>query len=198
MKKYLTLLFILTMTVSLCACGQKGSESLPGASGTPGASVSKTETEASSGETDADTASQDKQKGAVTIEITPPDGWTPVEGSVLPVQYTKGTASFMVKTEPFSSDTLDEVVNEALGVYQKSFDNLKVQGEAEPFTVDEKDARKLTFTCTISKMNMKYLYVYLFAVDKTYVITFGDQESTFDTLAADYETILSNIHFKAQ
>ena len=45
---------------------------------------------------------------------------------------------------------------------------------------------------------MKYLYVFLFAADKTYVITFGDQESTFDTLAADYETILSNIKFKAQ
>jgi predicted small lipoprotein YifL len=198
MKRYLTLFLILIMAVSLCACGQKGSEPLPGTSGTPGESASKTEAEASSGETGTDTASQDKQEGAVTIEITPPDGWTKNEGSVLPVHYMKGTASFMVKTEPFDSATLDGVVDEALGIYQKSFENLKVQGEIEPLTVDEKDARKLTFTCTVSKMNMKYLYVYLFAADKTYVITFGDQESTFDILAADYETILSNIKFKAQ
>ena len=198
MKKYLTLFFILIMAASLCACGQKGTEPVSETSGAPGTTSSKTETEASSGETGADTASPNKQEGAVAIEITPPDGWTPVEGSVLPVQYMKGTASFMVKSEPFSGATLDDVVDESLGMYQKSFDNLKVQGEAEPLTVDEKDARKLTFTCTVSKMNMKYLYVYLFAADKTYVITFGDQESTFDTLAADYETILSNIKFKAQ
>jgi predicted small lipoprotein YifL len=183
------------MTVSLGACGQKGSGSSPDASGT---SASKTETEVSSDKTGADTTSQDNQEGAVTIEITPPDGWTKNEGSVLPVHYMKDTASFMVKEEPFDSATLDDVVDEALGIYQKSFDNLKVQGEIEPLTVDEKDARKLAFTCTVSKMSMKYLYVYLFAADKTYVITFGDQESTFDTLAADYETILSNIKFKAQ
>lgn len=198
MKRYLILCFILIMTVSLCACGQDKSEPLPESSGAPGASVSKNETEASGNEIDADAASQDKQEGVVAIEITPPDGWEPVEGSVLPVQYMKGTASFMVKAESFSSTTLDDVVNEALGIYQKSFDSLRVQGEAESFTVDEKDARRLTFTCTVSKMNMKYLYVYLFVADKTYVITFGDQESTFNTLAADYEAILSDIRFKAQ
>ena len=198
MRKYLMLCFILIMAVSLCACRQKGTEPVPEVSSTPGASDSKTKSETSSTKTDSDTASQDKQESDVTIEIAPPDGWTPVESSVLPVQYMKGTASFMVKSEPFSSATLDDVVNEALGMYQKSFDNLKVQGEAEPFTVDEKDARKLTFTCTVSKINMKFLYVYLFTADKTYVITFGDQESTFDTLAADYETILSNIKFNAQ
>ena len=197
MKKYLSLFILLIMAVSLCACGQKGSAPPAGASGTPGASAPISKTENSSSEA-ADTASQNKQEGAVTIEITPPDGWKPVEGSVLPVQYMKGTASFMVKTEPFGSATLDDVVNEALGMYQKSFDNLVVQGEVEPLTVDEKDARKLTFTCTVSTLDMKYLYVFLFAADKTYVITFGDQESTFDTLAADYETILSNIKFKAQ
>lgn len=198
MKRYLTLFFILIMTVSLCACGQIKSEPLPETSGTPDTSASKTETEALSSQTDTDTASQDKQEGVVAIEITPPDGWTPVEGSILPVHYLKGTANFMVKAEPFNSVTLDDVVNEALGIYQKSFDNFKVQGEVEPFTVNEKDARKLTVTCTVSNINMKYLYVYLFASDKTYVITFGDQESTFDTLAADYETILSNIKFTAQ
>lgn len=195
MKRYITLCFILIMVISLCACGQKKSEAF---TETPGASTSKNETEASNSQPGADTTSQNKQEGTVAIEITPPDGWTKVEGSVLPVQYMKGTASFMVKAEPFSSTNLDDVVKEAIGIYQNSFDNLKVQGEIEPFTVDEKDARKLTFTCPISKLNMKYLFVYLFAADKTYVITFGDQESTFDTLAADYETILNNIRFEAE
>lgn len=176
MKRYLTLLLVLIMTVLLCNCGQNE----------PGAS------------SDAGTASVDKQEGIVEIEITPPDGWIPVEGSVLPVQYMKGTSSFMVKEEPFSGANLDDVVGEALEIYQDSFDNIEVQGEAEPFTVDGKDARKLTFSCTISDMNMKFIYVYLFAADKTFVITFGDQESTFDTLAADYETILGSIRFVTQ
>lgn len=198
MKKYLTLFLILIMAISLCACGQKGSEPIPGTSETSGASASKPEADASSGETGADTASQDKQEGDVTIEITPPDGWTKNEGSVLPVHYMKGTGSFMVKAEPFESDTLDDVVNEALEIYQKTFDNLKVQGDVEQFTVDEKDARKLTFTCTVSNINMKYLYVYLFVEGKAYVITFGDLADNFDSLSADYETILNNIHFKAK
>lgn len=132
------------------------------------------------------------------IDVTPPDGWAPVEGSSVPVQYMKGTASFMVKAENFDSTTLDGVAHEALDIYQKSFDNFKIQDDAEPLTVDEKDARKLSFTCTVSKIDMKYLYVYLFAADKTYVITFGDQEGTFDTLSTDYETILNTIKFKAQ
>lgn len=190
MKRYLTLLLILVMTVALCACGQNEPSDAAGTSGSAASAA-----EDSGSEADADTGSQDKQEGVVEIEITPPDGWTPVEGSVIPVQYMKGTASFMVKEEPFAGATLDEVVSEALEIYQGSFDNVTVQGEAEPFTVDGKDARTLTFTCTISNLNMKFLYVYLFAADKTFVITFGDQESTFDSLTGDYETILSNIRF---
>ncbi len=176
------LLLILIMAVSLFACGQEKSETPTEAADASSTAVSETEA----------------SEGVVEIEITPPDGWTPVEGSVLPVQYMKGTASFMVKEEPFSGSTLDDVASEALGMYQESFDNVKVQGEAEPFTVDDKDARKLTFTCTIGSLNMKFLYVYLFVEDRTFVITFGDQESTFDALAADYETILSDIRFKTQ
>ena len=194
MKRYFVLFFVVIMTFSLYACGQK----LPDTSGASGTSSPNTEAGNPSSTTNTDTGSQDKQAGDVVVEITPPDGWTPVEGSVLPVHYMKGTASFMVKAEPFSKATLDDVVTEALGMYQKSFDNLNVQGEVEPYTVDEKDARKLTFTCTISKMNMKYVYVYLFAADKTYVITFGDLASSFDSLNDDYETILSSIRFKAQ
>ncbi len=104
----------------------------------------------------------------------------------------------MVKEEKFGSETLDDVVNEAAAIYESAFDNFKITGEAEPYTIDEKDARKLTFTCTISGMNMKFLYVYLFAADKTFVITFGDLDTSFDALLADYDTILDNITFTAQ
>lgn len=143
----------------------------------------------------ADTAPAEKQAGAVIVEITPPEGWTPVEGSVLDVQYLKGTASFMVKPEPFAGATLDEVVKEATAIYQKSFGSYTPEGQAEPLTVDSKDARKLTFTCTVSNIQMKFTYVYLFAGDQTYVITFGDQKSTFDALNTDIETILNDIRF---
>lgn len=200
MKRGITILCALTLLFSLCACGQKQvqNESIaPSAS-----SFEKDMPEATSDQpdtnSDTDASQQEKEAGTVTIEITPPEGWTKNEGSVLPVHYMKGTASFMVKTEPFTSATLDEVVTEALDMYQKSFDNLSVVGEAEPSTVDEKDARTLTFTCTVSKMNMKYLYVYLFAADQCYVITFGDLESSFDALAADYEAILNGIRFVAE
>lgn len=206
MKRSLALLLVLMMAASLCACDQKDTKSShPGTSAAPGASasqpapgVSQPAPAVSSGKADAGTASLEKQAGDVVVEIAPPDGWARMEGSVLPVHYMKGTASFMVKAEPFTGETLDDVVDEALAIYQKSFGNIQVQGEAEPFTVDEKDARRLTFTCTLSNINMKFLYAYLFAADKTYVITFGDQESTFDALSADYETILSDIRFIAQ
>lgn len=202
MKKYLMLLLSLMMVASLCSCGQK-QPPVDDVSGAP-AATDQAEPDSSSVEaavntpSETEAAEQVKQQGDVTIDITPPEGWMPVEGSVLPVQYLKGTASFMVKSEPFTSSTLDDVVTEALGIYQKAFDNLTVVEEAEPFTVDEKDARRVTFTCTVSDISMKFLYVYLFAADKTYVITFGDMESTFDALSSDYETILSSIRFVVQ
>lgn len=193
MKRALAFLCVLMLSFSLCACGQKASPTAP-------ESAPKTATPDSgdSADTSAAAAPQEKQEGGVKIEVTLPEGWAKNEGSVLPVHYMKGTASFMAKEEPFSGATLDDVVKEALEIYQKSFDNLTVQEEAEPFTVDEKDARRMTFTCTVSKMQMKFLYVYLFAADKVYVITFGDMENTFDALADDYEAILSGIRFATQ
>lgn len=197
MKKFLTLILTFMIAASLCACGQKGSGPSPEASG-QSTSAPNTEAGGSGSETGEDAASQQKQAGTVTVEILPPEGWTKNEASVLPVHYMKGTASFMVKAEPFSGTTLDDVVKEALEIYKKSFDNVSVQGEVEALTVDEKDARSLTFTCSVSNINMKYLYVYLFAADKTYVITFGDSAESFDSLSSDYEAILSNIKFKVQ
>jgi len=132
----------------------------------------------------------------VNISIVPPEGWEPVEGSVLQVQYLKGTASFMVKDENFTGDALDAVVEEAKEIFTGSFDNVEYLGEPEYITVDGKDGVKLLFTCEISSMKMKYEYVYLFVGDDVYAITFGDLADNFDKLSADYEAILGAIKFE--
>ncbi|MGE4273713.1 MAG: hypothetical protein AB7E31_12710 [Desulfitobacterium sp.] len=193
MKRLIMLFILLILAVSLCACSQKESSTPPNASESSSSVAMK-----SDGQKDTSPVqSENEQERKISIEISPPDGWKLMEGSVLPVHYMKNTASFMVKEEPFTSGTLDGVVDEALEIYKKTFDNLAVQGEVETITIDGKEAKKLTFTCVVSKMNMKYLYVYLFAEGKTYVITFGDLADSFDSLSADYTAILSNIEFKA-
>ncbi len=159
----------------------------------PDSQTSNDTEESSDSESGTDAVSS--ETGSVVVEITPPDGWEKIEGSVIAAQYMKNTASFMVKDEPFDRETLDDVVSDAIDIYQGAFDNFKVLGEVEPLTIDEKDARKMTFTCTVSGMNMKFVYVYLFVADNTYVITFGDLETTFDTLTNDYDTILNDIKF---
>jgi len=194
MKKCIIWISIFMIVVSLCACGQKESSVPPKASNSSSSAITK-----STDQTDSSPAkSENGQERKINIEISPPQGWKLNEDSVLPVHYMKNTASFLVKEENFTSSTLDGVVDEALKIYGKTFDNLAVQGDVETITVDGKEAKKLTFTCTVSKMNMKYLYVYLFAEGKTYVITFGDFADSFDSLSADYTTILNDIKFKAQ
>ncbi len=195
MKKSVTLFLILAMAVSVSACSQKAASAPPQTSA-PTASAASTKPEEQA--VSAPVPAENGQKKKVTVEITPPEGWEPVTGSVLAVQYMKNTASFMVKEENFSGGTPDAVVDEALGIYKKSFANLAVQGSAESVTIDGKEAKKLTFTCEISKMKMKYLYVYVPVEGKTQVITFGDLADSFDSLSADYETILKNIKFKVQ
>lgn len=191
MKRYLTLFILLIMVVSLCACSQKESSTPANASDSSSSAATK-----SDGLIDTSPAqSINGQEREITVEISPPEGWKPVEGSVLPVQYMKNTASFMVKEESFTSDTLDGVVDEALEIYGKTFNNLAVQGDVKTIIIDGKEAKKLTYTCVVSNMNMKYLYIYLYAEGKTYVIMFGDLADSFDSLSADFEAILKNIKF---
>ena len=177
MKKYLMLSLILILAISLFSCTQKESSE-----------------SSQTSEPVAETTDQDEE---VTIEVSPPEGWELNKDSVLPVHYMKNTASFMTKVEPFTSDTLDGVVDEALGIYKDTFDNLAVQGDVETITVDGKEAKKLLFTCTVSGADMKYLYVYLFVEGDVYVITFGDLADSFDSLSDDYTTILKDIKFKS-
>lgn len=136
------------------------------------------------------------KNGETKISIAPPAGWEPVVGSVLPVQYMKNTASFMVKQENFSGKTVDDVVMGAKKIFERSFKEVVYADEAEAITVDGFDARKLVFTCTVSKLQMKYEYIYLFVGENVYAITFGDLANTFDSLAADYEQILKDLRFE--
>lgn len=195
MKRYIVLFLTFTVAGLLCACSQKDTANLTVSSYT---SASGDSAAISYQSEPAQVQKKEGQEQKIAIEISPPEGWKPMEGSVLPVHYMKSTASFMVKEERFQSTELDAIVTEALGIYQKSFDNVAVVGDVETITVDGKEAKKLIFTCTVGKLEMKYLYVYLLVEGRTYVITFGDLANTFDTLSADYEAILSNIGFKAQ
>ena len=142
------------------------------------------------------TKEENMNKFIAKIETVPPSGWEPVEGSVIPVQYLKDTTSFMVKTENFQSTALDDVISEAKGAFEGSFEGVAYAGDAESITVDGKDARKLIFTCEVSGMQMKYEYVYLVAGGSVYAITFGGSADTFDSLLADYEQILTDICFQ--
>ncbi len=139
---------------------------------------------------------QAPQSSKVKISDAIPDGWESVEGSVLPVQYMKETASFMIKKEMFTADTLDGVVDEAKAIFDKTFDNVKYQGDTEAIQIDGKEAQKIVFTCEVSKMNMKYMYVYVFVGNDLYAITLGNLAENFDSLSTDYETILTKIKFE--
>lgn len=200
MKKFILPVLALLLSASICACGQKGEAASPESSGT---TAGETESSAPADQSAVVPADQSdtlpavtEGSGEITIEITPPDGWTPVEGSVLDVQYMKNTASFMAKEEAFTGTTLDEIVSEAQEIYGNAFDNYTVTSGPETAEIDGREARTLTFTCKISGMSMKYLYAYVMVEGKTIVITFGDLETSFDSLSADYDTILGNIRFK--
>jgi hypothetical protein len=81
------------------------------------------------------------------INVTVPDGWKAVEGSVLEYQYMKNTASFMIKKEAFSETTLDGVVAAAESIFKQTFTGYKKIGSTENIKVGGKDAKKIVFTC---------------------------------------------------
>lgn len=186
MKKILVICLLLFVLIGVYGCGSDASNS---------SSNVKTSNSTVSEETSKTSNSEAAKTDKADIKVSVPEGWTPVAGSVLPVQYMKNTASFMMKTEKFSGKTLDDVVKEAKDIFGKTFKNVEYIGDAETITVDGKDARKFIFSCEVSKMKMKYEYVYVFVGSEIYAITFGDLEGTFDSLAQDYEQILNKISF---
>lgn len=182
MKKILIILLSGIIIFNLAACSSADSSS----KGTD-------EKEKSTQSTGQDKAPKEE----VSIEIDPPSGWEPVVGSVLQVQYMKGTASFMVKKEGlFSGKTADDVVLEAKEIFSKTFKDVSYEGEKKAVTINGKDARQIKFTCTVGKIKMKYEYVYLLVGGSVYAITFGDLADNFDSLSKDYEQILKEIKFK--
>jgi len=185
-KKIIMIMLCLILMITLSACSSQKTPVEDQKASSEGQASSAGQTESTSV----------TNKAEAKINIVPPSGWKPVEGSVLQVQYMKNTASFMVKSEPFSQKNIDEVVIEAKRIFSDTFDEVKFEGEPETITVDGKDARKLIFTCKVSGMQMKYEYVYLFVGGKVYAITFGDLAATFDSLSADYEQILKGITFE--
>lgn len=174
MRRLLILGLGVLIMLTLCSCTKPSAQETPAVS----------------------TQQPDVQQKNVEIAIDPPDGWEPVDGSVLPVQYLKSTVSFMVKEEKFQGKTLDDVIIEAQEAFENAFEDVKYEGDATTVTIDGKDARQMLFTCTISGMKMKYEYVYLFAGGKVYAITFGGPADTFATLSADYAQILKDIRFE--
>lgn len=185
-KKTILLIIMVSAALFMASCAN---------SGAAGSGDTKSEADVKSDETSitASTASTAAPVAAeAKLNVTVPDGWSKVDGSVLEHQYMKNTASFMIKKENFNKEKLDDVVTEAKSIFQKSFDNFQ-EIKTENTTVAGKEAKKLEFTCKVSTFTMKYLYVYFFIGKDTYAITFGDQQSTFDGLSSDYETILNSI-----
>jgi len=183
-KKIIAGLLAGLLLISLAACAGN-------AAGPANPTSDQTTTSSSGGKASAAT-------DAVKILIEPPAGWEPVTGSVLPVQYLKETASFMVKEESLlSGKLLDEAVEQALQVLGNAFKDMTREGDIETITVDGKDARLVVFICTVSKIAMKFEYVYLIAGGKFYAITFGDTAAHFDAAAEDYALILQNIRFES-
>lgn len=188
MKRILTAIICIICIFSLSSCGKKAPEENNPQSNEPSVQIEQNSNE-------ADPPAAEAPEKDATINITPPEGWSPVENSVLPVHFTKNTASFMVKAEPYQSRDLDGVVEECKAAFKGVFDDVVVES-VEELTIDGKDARQMVFTCKVSGLKMKFEYDFLFIGSKVYVITFGDLADTFDLLTSDYEKIIQDIRFK--
>ena len=188
MKRYLVFCLVFVLLFTPAGCSQTENETQPGTAAPE------------AGETDVpkEVAAAEVQAGTVSIEITPPEGWTKNEESVIPLHYLNGTASLMIKEEPYSGNTLDAVLTEALDMFGDSFTNFKTVGDIESLTVDGKDAKKMTFTAAFAGIEMTFDYIFLFVGNDVYVITFSDFADSFDTLADDFEAILQSVRFKTR
>lgn len=183
MKKILSILLCFLIIAMVAGCSKNNTSS------TASSDTSSTQSNSSN-------STKPSEDSKLKVSVTLPDGWKAVEGSSIEYHYMKNTASFMVKEETlYRGDTLDKVADEAIEIFKKSFNNLELVGNREQIKVGGFDAVKLSFTCEVSKINMKYTYVYLFLNNKVCAITFGDKVDTFDSLSQDYTYILDHISF---
>lgn len=209
-KKLLILFLSLVLAVSTSACAKNTTTSVTAEdtdNTTAAADTEKTEKTEKTEESVITTTTDESAAAATTtaaatvptevvVSITPPDGWEPVEGSVLPVQYMKGTASFMVVHELyFSSTNLDTVVEEAKGMFSGQFDNVEYIGDPTTITVDGFEARNFIWTCDMSSIAFKYNYTYVKVGESIYSIVLADFTETYDSLSADFDQILTDIKF---
>lgn len=102
----------------------------------------------------------------------------------------------MVKEEPYSGDTLNDVVQEAKEIFEGSFDNVEYVGDVEDITVDGREAKEFVFSCDVSGVRMQYQYVFLFIGGDVYVITLGSAAENYDSFAADFEQLLNGVKFQ--
>jgi len=144
-------------------------------------------------------ASPSAVQNKLKITVSLPDGWSPVQGSVLEHQYMKETASFMIKEErSLGSRSLDDAISEVKQQIGKYFEN--VDFTAENVTkVDGYDARSITFTYAVKvagmAMSMKMQSVYVMVDQRCQNISFGDASDKFDALSSDIQQILQGIKF---
>lgn len=140
-----------------------------------------------------------KTSAEIKITVVLPDGWKPVENSVLEHQYMKGTASFMIKNESvLDGKKLDDAVNEAKTQIGNYFDDISF-ADNKTLKVDGNEAILLPYTYSVAAagmtITMKMEGIYTMVGNKCYLITFGDMKDNFDNLSADFQSILSGIKF---
>lgn len=140
------------------------------------------------------------QRSKTNITVTPPPGWTKVQGSVLEHQYLKNGASFMIKEEAqLNGKTLDNAVSTAKQQIGKYFSDASFAKD-ESLKVDGQNARSITFTYAAKArgmvLKMKMQSIYVMVNGKCQTISFGSTADSFGMLAKDIPLILKGIKFK--
>ena len=135
----------------------------------------------------------------VMITVALPNGWEPVQGSVLEHQYLKNGASFMIKEEKsLNGKTLSESAKTAKQQINKYFDGSKF-AEDELLKVDGYDALSIIYSYEVkagnSLLKMKMQTIYVMVEGTCQTISFGSLENSFDSLSADISKILDGIKF---
>jgi len=159
-------------------------------------------TESSTAET-SKTGQKDSQTptaapaGNPKITVTAPAGWNKVEGSTAIIQYLKEGSSFIVTADnmPSDSQTPDTFADYVKGRFNKTFNGVKFES-TENIKIAGIEGRKISFTCQVSGIIMKYNAYYAFKDKKAYTFTCGTLADKFDGLKGDYEAFMSSVKFE--
>lgn len=192
MKRFVLISFILFSIILFAACGSQDSA----VDSTPPEDAAGSETSENVTETKPVSSEPGTPDGDLKVTVTAPDGWEFRETAGIPINYSKDGASFMIKEEPYSGNTLDEVVEQAKGIFEGSFDNVQYIGGVQDLTVAGMDAKKFVFTCEVFDIGMKYQNVFFFVDRDVYVITCGSTEEAYDSCAADFERLIESVRLE--